>query len=128
MKKLIISVACLFIFVPSLALAESQFKPFEDWDKWDKGLFGSFIVGQALNYAQTNYVYKSQKWYEINPVIDFMSNKGSNLLEYKIVSTVGISILAHVFPKYRKHILITSNVVVFGFVGHDLRAGVRFKF
>jgi len=93
------------------------------WTRTEKVLAGTFVAGQAINYAQTKYVLTNDDWHEINPITDAVGK--DYLLPYKLGSTLLVlGIANYVSPKWRKGILIVSNALVWGFVGHDLIVGV----
>ncbi len=101
------------------------------WDKKEKALYGAFIAGQIINYAQANYVLAHPDWYEINPVLDFVYNQGGELglLAWKAGSSALVGLITdRVSHKWRKRILVGVNTVVWGLIGHDLYFGVGFRF
>ena len=106
-------------FIPNTILAA-------DWDNSEKALMASFVLGQAVNYGQTNYIINDSGWEEMN---SWIPEDTDSLMVYKAGTTLAIGILAHFLPhKWRKRVLLGSNLVVWGFVAHDFTAGVRLQF
>lgn len=123
MKKLIIVFIIMLFASPVLAEDLKELT----WNKTDKLLMSSFVIGQTINYAQTNYIYHHENWIELNPVMNTLTGHGEYLLEYKVLSTIGIGAAAHYLPQYRRKILAISNIIVFGFAAHDAYVSVRFQ-
>jgi VanZ family protein len=115
------------IFISIVMLLYCSVSYAEDWNKSDKILLESFVIGQVINYSQINSGY-SRNWNEINPIVDKITHQGKYLKEYKLGSTILVGLMANYIPKYRKSILILSNTLVWACVGNDIRVGVGFKF
>jgi hypothetical protein len=89
----------------------------------------SFTAGQVVNYGQVVYVEEKDSWHELNPLVDSVyDNYGrSGLIMYKTASTGILYYAAHKLPKYRTTILTIANVIVWGFVAHDMYVGVGWR-
>jgi len=96
------------------------------WTKTDKILYGTFLVGQTLNYAGMNYIREKEEWHEINPILpDF--DHSWEIAAWKTVTSAGVLWAADYFDNYRREILSGSNVGVFMIIGRDKYAGVKFE-
>lgn len=124
MKKHLVTVLVLLLF-PVFAYAEQ-----EKWDNQEKALGGSFIAGQVINYGQTRWVQEHDDWHEINSVLKHVvKDSGTKLVAWKALTTGSVLVGSHYLNhEWRKRVLWASNIVVFGFVGHDLVVGVGWKF
>ena len=110
-----------------LLLLSVESKAAEQWSKTDLALAGAFIVGQAINYAQTNEVLNNpHQWYEMNPLMP--ARNTGELIAWKLGSSLALLGVAHFLPSHwRKWLLVSGNIVVWGFIAHDYGAGVSFK-
>jgi len=91
-----------------------------------KTLWALFIVLQILSAGHINYQQEAG-YYEINPIY------GKHLSKEKVYIIKGLETLSiygatKIFPKYKKHILISASNVCIGFMAYDKTKGILLKF
>jgi len=118
-KLIVATILILLFFIPSFSSSQDK------WDTKEKVLMGSFIMGQIINYGQVNYTLSDPYWEELNLlIVDERS-----LIAVKLLGTGMIYYISHSLPhKWRKIVLMISNIVVWGCVIHDYHVGVKFSF
>ena len=100
------------------------------WNKNEKYLAGSFIVGQTINFSQINYIYDHPNFHERSPHIDKIHNKHgmTGIALWKTGSTLFIFKMADSFPKHRTPILIGANFLIWAICLDDRINGARLSF
>ena len=111
---------CCFLLIFSTSYAADK------WDHVDLVFAGTFVLGQAINYAHINETVNNEYWHEINPLMP--AKNTTELIAWKTGSTLLILGIAHILPsKWRKALLGSANAVVWGFVIHDFGVGVSMR-
>lgn len=95
------------------------------WSTSEKVLAGTFLAGQAVNYGQANWTLTEPNWHEVNPIIEQIGT--NHLLAWKLGTSALTLSAAHLFPKWRKPILVGASTIVWGFVFYDLSQGVGWR-
>ena len=114
------------LIILSILLITTMASAADKWDKVDLALAGTFLVGQAINYAHINETINNDYWYEINPLMPARST--GELIAWKVGSSLLTFGVAHFLPsKWRKGLLGSANIIVWGFVAHDYSVGVSMK-
>ena len=114
-----------------LRVKEKAGSYFEDWDRTEKTLFGTYALLHAIDYGQTSYILDHEEWYEFNDIIEYMDEElGQTGVVLYFASSFAVSyfIADYLDHKYRKMFLIFANTVKISLVGHNYRIGVRIKF
>ena len=97
------------------------------WTPEEKTKYGMFAGGQVVNYAQMNWIREREGWREINPILPNFDH-GWEIAVWKGLTSAGVGIAADYFESHREDILNWSNWITLGLIGHDLYAGVGFRF
>ncbi len=90
-----------------------------------KALWVLVIAGQILSAGNMAYQQEAG-YYEINPIYGKHPGK-ARIYATKITETALIYGATKLYPKYEKHILAGTNVILWGFIANDQRHGVAFK-
>ena len=111
----------LLLLLPSICSAQ------DSWDKTDKILFTSFIALEIIDYTQTNYIFEHDGYYERNPIIDEIGQKGLPI--YFGLTTLAVGLTTdYLKPKYRTKFLIIMNSIQLFFVFNNYSLGIGFSF
>ena len=114
----------IFSVILNLLVPISSFAT-DNWDKSEKILISTFVIGQIVNYGQVSYILSDPHWNELNPLI---TNRQS-LVAIKLLGTGIVACISHLLPhKWRKATLIISNSIVWSCVVYDYSVGVKFNF
>ena len=117
MRHLIVLVLAIY---PVQCIAE------DEWSTLDKSLFATYTVFNAVDILQTRYIFDSDDYHEVNPVIKPMGKNGSTA--FMIGVNIGMYFVADALPKHRTTILGLTSALKIGVTAHNYSIGVGFKF
>lgn len=137
MKGLITFVTILILSIPVTSQAK------EEWDGWDKALFGSYVAFNIVDCGQTIHIYESNgKFYEKNDVIDYMHKKvgkisipiyfaGMSFISYKIadhLKPIHVDLFGGSFKiPTRKIFLLGINALQYDTVHKNFKLGISMR-
>jgi len=97
---------------------------FCEWEKHDKVLLGTYLLGETIDVLQTSEAFKQDEFREMNPLI----KNDTDLLISAFLTTSIIIWASNHFEEHRTEILAGCNVVKWGFVVTNHSIGVRINF
>jgi hypothetical protein len=91
-----------------------------------KLLWVLFITGQILSAGNMNY-QQENGYYEINSLYGKHPSR-QEIYTIKATECLAVYGLTKAFPKYKEHILVSANTMVWTFIYYDNQRGIALNF
>jgi hypothetical protein len=121
-KKYLLAVAmAVCLFVTPVCAEDNK------WSTLDTSLFVTYTVLNVADMLQTRYIFESDDYVELNPLLNKLGKNGA--MAYMAGINLGLYFAADlVGKKYRPWLLGACSTVKLGVVGNNYHIGVGFRF